>query len=54
MMYVAHDLAQYTTHVIDLGALPGSPEHGDVTDWLATGHTIEELTALVDCHGRSN
>ena len=26
--------------------LPDSPEHGDVSDWLAAGHTIEELHAL--------
>ena len=26
--------------------LPASPEHGDVSDWLAAGHTIEELHAL--------
>ena len=28
-------LAPYAEKVINLGALPGSPEHGDVTDWLA-------------------
>ncbi len=26
--------------------LPDSPDHGDVSDWLAAGHTIEELHAL--------
>src|SRR5262249_50792318 len=26
--------------------LPGLPEHGDVTDWLAAGHTAEELLKL--------
>ncbi|HPD07469.1 MAG TPA: AAA family ATPase [Candidatus Bipolaricaulis sp.] len=28
--------------------LPGLDEHGDVSDWLAAGHTIEELRALVE------
>ena len=26
--------------------LPDSPDHGDASDWLAAGHTIEELQAL--------
>ena len=29
-------------------ALPGLPEKGDVSDWLAAGHTREELEALVE------
>jgi hypothetical protein len=29
-------------------ALPGLPPKGDVSDWLAAGHTREELLALVD------
>lgn len=28
--------------------LPDLPEHGDVSDWLAAGHTIEELKALTE------
>jgi putative DNA primase/helicase len=28
--------------------LPGLPEKGDVSDWLAAGHTREELEALAD------
>jgi putative DNA primase/helicase len=27
--------------------LPGLPEHGDVSDWLAAGHTRDELAAIV-------
>jgi 5S rRNA maturation endonuclease (ribonuclease M5) len=27
--------------------LPGLPEKGDVSDWLAAGHTVKELMALV-------
>ncbi len=27
--------------------LPGLPEKGDVSDWLSTGHTVADLTALV-------
>ena len=26
---------------------PGMPEHADVSDWLALGHTREELDALI-------
>jgi hypothetical protein len=26
--------------------LPDSPDHGDVSDWLAAGHTVEELQTL--------
>ncbi len=32
------------TRIIDL---PGLPEHGDVSDWLDTGHTKEELLKLI-------
>lgn len=28
--------------------LPGLPKHGDVSDWLKAGHTVDELLALVD------
>jgi|Deesub1362A_J573_1020465.scaffolds.fasta_scaffold00385_50 biotin operon repressor len=28
--------------------LPDLPEHGDVSDWLAAGHTVEELLRLVE------
>jgi hypothetical protein len=33
-----------SVRVVDL---PGLPEHGDVTDWLAAGHTIDDLRAQV-------
>jgi hypothetical protein len=44
---VAHMLhgAAKSIKLIDL---PGLPEKGDVSDWLATGHTIEELKHLID------
>ena len=29
-------------------ALPGLAEHGDVSDWLDAGHTLEEFLALVE------
>jgi hypothetical protein len=45
---VARDLAPYAEKIIDLGVLPDSPEHGDVTDWIAAGHTAADLLALVD------
>jgi hypothetical protein len=32
---------------IRLVALPGLPAHGDVSDWLAAGHSAEELQRLV-------
>jgi hypothetical protein len=28
--------------------LPGLPPHGDVSDWMAVGHTVEELRTLAD------
>lgn len=28
--------------------LPGLPEHGDVSDWLDAGHTIDDLRSLVE------
>ena len=28
--------------------LPGLPDHGDVSDWLDSGHTVAELRELVD------
>jgi hypothetical protein len=28
--------------------LPGLPEKGDVSDWLAAGHTVEELKSIVE------
>jgi AAA domain len=31
--------------------LPGLPEHGDVSDWLAQGGTVEKLRELVEQHG---
>jgi len=43
---VCQKLAPYSRHVINLGALPGSPEHGDVSDWFAQGHTAADLLAL--------
>ena len=39
-------LAGYV-HTLRQIDLPGLPEHGDVSDWLVAGHSIEELTALV-------
>ena len=33
---------------VTLVELPGLPPKGDVSDWLAAGHTIDELHALVD------
>ena len=33
-----------SVRVVDL---PGLAEHGDVSDWLATGHAIDELRAQV-------
>jgi putative DNA primase/helicase len=32
---------------VKLIELPGLPEKGDVSDWLADGHTIEDLRALI-------
>ena len=32
---------------------PDSPERGDVTDWLAAGHTAAELLTLVDAVERN-
>ena len=34
--------------VIKVVELPGLPEKGDVSDWLAQGHAVEELMALVE------
>ena len=31
---------------VRLTALPGLPEHGDVSDWLDAGHTFDELQEL--------
>ena len=45
---VARTLEPYAEQVINLGALPNSPERGDVTDWLAAGHRAEELLTLVN------
>jgi len=44
---VRKKLAPYSEHVINLGALPDSTEHGDVSDWLAAGNTIADLLSLV-------
>ena len=44
---VARKLTSYAEKIINLGALPESPEHGDASDWLAAGHSIAELLALV-------
>jgi hypothetical protein len=32
---------------VKLVELPGLPDHGDVSDWLAAGHTRDDLAALV-------
>lgn len=39
-----HGVAR-SVKVVDL---PGLPEKGDVSDWLAAGHTVEELKAIVE------
>lgn len=39
---VARSVYPYTDHV-KIVTLPGLPEHGDVTDWMNAGHTVEEL-----------
>jgi hypothetical protein len=44
---VAQSLAGVAVSVKVL-TLPGLPVKGDVTDWLAAGHTVEELRALVE------
>ena len=44
---VAHKLAPLAAEVRIVN-LPGLPPGGDVSDWLAQGHTAEELTALVE------
>ena len=33
---------------IKIAVLPGLPDKGDVTDWLAAGHGVQELQRLVD------
>jgi hypothetical protein len=42
--------AKIAPHAADVRIvnLPGLPPGGDVSDWLAQGHTVEELMALVD------
>ena len=35
------------TEWVKILALPGLPEHGDVSDWFAQGHTVKELMELV-------
>ena len=44
---VARKLAPYAAEVRIVN-LPGLPDKGDVSDWLAQGHTKEELVALVE------
>lgn len=47
----AQDVASSLNGVADevkVLALPGLPEHGDVTDWLAAGGTVEALRALAE------
>lgn len=44
---VAMSISRYAKSV-KIVELPDLPEHGDVSDWLAAGHTIEELLDLVD------
>jgi hypothetical protein len=44
---VARKLASYAQKVINLGALPGTSEKGDVSDWFAAGNKAEELLELV-------
>jgi len=44
---VAAKLAPYAAEV-KIVHLPGLPDKGDVSEWLAHGHTAEELVALVD------
>jgi putative DNA primase/helicase len=39
---VARSVYPYTEH-LKIVALPGLPEKGDVTDWMNTGHSVEEL-----------
>jgi len=34
--------------MVKIVPLPDLPEHGDVSDWLDAGHTLEELQALVE------
>jgi hypothetical protein len=43
---VERKLAPYAK-IVNLGALPGSREHGDVSDWLAAGRTAADLLALI-------
>jgi len=44
---VAHSLNE-VARSIKIPELPGLPEKGDVSDWLAMGHTIQDLKALVE------
>jgi putative DNA primase/helicase len=48
--YTADVAASYLRRKIRVKvvALPGLPEHGDISDWLDLGHPLEELLALVD------
>lgn len=44
---VVRQLVPVATSVWRL-SLPGLPEKGDVVDWLAAGHTVEEMWQLLD------
>lgn len=44
---VAAKVAPYAAEV-KIVNLPGLPDKGDVSDWLAQGHTADELVALVE------
>lgn len=44
---VARDLADVAAS-IKIVELPDVPEHGDVSDWLDTGRTVDELVAMID------
>jgi hypothetical protein len=50
--YVAEAL-QGTAASVRILELPGSLEHGDVTDWLNTGHTVSELQELAHPIGQT-
>lgn len=46
-MNIAQNL-QGVARSVKLAELPGLPPKGDVTDWLAVGHTKDELLTVVD------
>jgi predicted P-loop ATPase len=51
--HMRHIASQLQGKVSDLRwlALPGLPDKGDVSDWLNSGHTVEELAALMEQAG---